>query len=381
MKTTKSVVIPLMLTTGDDMANIKLSPIQGELEVTCFHSELWNENLNKVVSKTEAIPTSFNIKGMGYSQPITERPVVQAIYDKLINLEKEIEYSVSRERVVSEIPASDIPEVRRSIVLQNLFNDPEMVSKDDLSMLGVDALFVPQTMFNEFVVRAEMFAISASPKLITGEGITQNVLNNLLFKVSPNKDFDFSFTGSKLFDVKRAMDYILRYPIPDFYAEKYALAQALPKTFGTVSNVLNQLNNSMLEYSMYNDKELRDIIREIGENTDLNYGKSLEEEKAKISFDLKSRLDRELDNAPDIFKYVAENRKLGDFFVLIQRPNMFFSETAKETNLKGGELYSNIKREFSLADKFESITTLDPSVDGAIPMEKKEIKKSDPFEM
>ena len=83
----------------------------------------------------------------------------------LPKIEKEIEYSVSRERVVSEIPASDIPEVRRSIVLQNLFNDPEMVSKDDLSMLGVDALFVPQTMFNEFVVRAEMFAISASPKL------------------------------------------------------------------------------------------------------------------------------------------------------------------------------------------------------------------------
>jgi len=67
MKTTKSVVIPLMLTTGDDMANIKLSPIQGELEVTCFHSELWNENLNKVVSKTEAIPTSFNIKASSTS--------------------------------------------------------------------------------------------------------------------------------------------------------------------------------------------------------------------------------------------------------------------------------------------------------------------------
>ena len=132
---------------------------------------------------------------------------------------------------------------------------------------------------------------------------------------------------------------------------------------------------------MNNDKELRDIIREIGENTDLNYGKSLEEEKAKISFYLKSRLDRELDNAPDIFKYVAENKKLGDFFVLIQRPNMFFSETAKETNIKGGELYSNIKREFSLADTFESITTLDPSVDGAIPMDKKEAKNNGLFEM
>ena len=60
---------------------------------------------------------------------------------------------------------------------------------------------------------------------------------------------------------------------------------------------------------------------------------------------------------------------------------MFFSETAKETNLRGGELYSNIKREFSLADKFESITPLDPSVDGAIPMEKKEAKNNGPFEM
>ena len=67
MKTTKSVVIPVLLTTGEDMANIQLTPVSGELEVTCFHSELWNENINKVVSKTEAIPTSFNIKGLGYS--------------------------------------------------------------------------------------------------------------------------------------------------------------------------------------------------------------------------------------------------------------------------------------------------------------------------
>ena len=220
MKTTKSVVIPVLLTTGEDMANIQLTPVSGELEVTCFHSELWNENINKVVSKTEAIPTSFNIKGLGYSQPISERPVVQEIYNKLIAIEKEIEYSVNRERTVSEIPASDIPEVRRSIILQNLFENPDAINKDDLAMLGVDALFVPQKMFNEFITRAEMFAISASPKLITGEGITQNVLNNLLFKVSPSKEFDFAFTGSKLYDVKRAMDYILRYPIPDFYAEK-----------------------------------------------------------------------------------------------------------------------------------------------------------------
>ena len=379
MKTTKSVVIPVLLTTGEDMANIQLTPVSGELEVTCFHSELWNENINKVVSKTEAIPTSFNIKGLGYSQPISERPVVQEIYNKLIAIEKEIEYSVNRERTVSEIPASDIPEVRRSIVLQNLFENPDAINKDDLAMLGVDALFVPQKMFNEFITRAEMFAISASPKLITGEGITQNVLNNLLFKVSPSKEFDFAFTGSKLYDVKRAMDYILRYPIPDFYAEKYAISQALPKKFNSVSEVLNELNTSMLKYSMYNDKELRDIVRGLKEIKELDINNKLENEKNKLPYELLHRLENELEVAPEIFKYVAQNKNIGDFINLVQRPNVYFLENIKETNLKGGQAYRDIKREFSLADKFESITRLDPSVDGVIPADKMPKPKNDDF--
>ena len=58
---------------------------------------------------------------------------------------------------------------------------------------------------------------------------------------------------------------------------------------------------------------------------------------------------------------------------------LYFLENIKETNLKGGQAYRDIKREFSLADKFESITALDPSVDGVIPADKMPKPKSDDF--
>ena len=135
----------------------------------------------------------------------------------------------------------------------------------------------------------------------------------------------------------------------------------------------------MLKYSMYNDKELRDIVRELKEKSELDINNRFENEKNKLPYELLNRLENELEVAPEIFKYVAGNKNIGDFINLVQRPNVYFLENIKETNLKGGQAYRDIKREFSLADKFESITALDPSVDGVIPADKMPKPKSDDF--
>ena len=271
MRKITNVVLDIFY-TPDYLNKQKVDPLPMRLELSKIESKSFNRETKSFDTTETVVPTGLQIKSKAYFVNTLTDEVTKAIFEAL---KKTQEYGL-----IFAIK-DDIPQLHEKIILESLYKQPNLIADNDLSLLNIDALYLPPEEFARTVINAEIFSIDSHPKSVAQDAELARVLNKTLFKLSPSEDMDYKYTKSDTTEISKLMKALNVLETPKYYEERKQIASTVDLSAFTDTSVANFLTLVSIEQDLNaisDYRELAKIIQSVRSKYSLDENKPLNEQ-------------------------------------------------------------------------------------------------------
>ena len=281
MRKITNVVLDIFY-TPDYLNKQKVDPLPMRLELSKIESKSFNRETKSFDTTETVVPTGLQINSKAYFVNTLTDEVTKAIFEALKKTQEYglINFDEYDELRVFEIK-DDIPQLHEKIILESLYKQPNLIADNDLSLLNIDALYLPPEEFARTVINAEIFSIDSHPKSVAQDAELARVLNKTLFKLSPSEDMDHKYTKSDTTEISKLMKALNVLETPKYYEERKQIASTVDLPAFTDTSVANFLTLVSIEQDLNaisDYRELAKIIQSVRSKYSLDENKPLSEQ-------------------------------------------------------------------------------------------------------